>query len=111
MTAVTVFRYPNGYLAGLRAEGHSDDIVCSAVSVLAQTAVNALESVAGIATEPLVDEDIGLLEVVLPAGLTARQAADCQIILRTILQGLTDIQESYSGKIRVSYKEWRESHA
>ena len=104
MTTVTVFRCHNGNLAGLRAEGHSDTIVCSAVSVLTQTAVNALEAVAGVPTEPLVDEDVGLLEVMLPGGLTPQQDANCQIILRTIQQGLTDIEKNYSGHVRVVYR-------
>ncbi|MCL2812778.1 MAG: ribosomal-processing cysteine protease Prp [Clostridia bacterium] len=111
MTTVTVFRCDNGNLAGLRAEGHSNDIVCSAVSVLTQTAVNALEAVAGVPTDPLVDEDIGLLQVMLPSKLTPQQANDCQIILRTIQQGLTDIGQSYPAHLRVVYKEWRETYA
>jgi len=117
VTTVSVFRRPAGDLAGFRAEGHTgharrgQDIVCSAVSALAQTAVNALESVAGVPTEPVVNEEAGLLEVVLPGGLTAKQAADCQIILRTVVQGLTDIAQSHPGQVRVAYKEWRESHA
>jgi uncharacterized protein YsxB (DUF464 family) len=117
VTTVTVFFRPAGDLAGLRAEGHAayarrrQDIVCSAVSALTQTAVNALEAVAGVPTEPVVNEKTGLLEVILPGGLTAKQAADCQIVLRTVVQGLTDIAESYPGQVRVVYKEWREQHA
>jgi len=82
--------------------------VCSAVSALTQTAVNALESVAGVPTEPLVDEDTGLLEVLLPGTLTGKQASDCQIILRTIVQGLIDIERSYPGQVRVATKEMEE---
>jgi len=117
VTTVAVFRRPTGEIAGFRAQGHTgharrgQDIVCSAVSALTQTAVNAMESVAGVPTEPVVDEETGLLEVVLPGGLTAKQAADCQIILRTVVHGLTDIEQSYPEQVRVVYKEWRESHA
>ena len=118
MTTVTVFRRPDGAITGLRAEGHADpkagrgkDIVCSAISALTQTAVNALETVAGVRTGPVVDEAKGLLEAMLPGGLTAKQAADSQIILRTVAQGLTDIAQSYPGQARVVYKERRENHA
>jgi len=117
VTTVAVFRRPAGDLAGFRAEGHAayarrgQDIVCSAVSALTQTAVNALEAVAGVPTEPVVNEKTGLLEVMLPGELTTKQAADCQIILRTVVQGLTDIEQSYPGQVRVVYKEWRERHA
>lgn len=116
MTTVTVYRRSNGRIAGFRAEGHAQsksrpgrDIVCSAVSALTQTAVNAMEAVAGVPTEPTLDD--GLLEVLLPGGLTAKQASDCQIILRTVIQGLTDIEQSYPAQVRVVYKEWRGKHA
>ena len=111
MTVVTVFCRPGGAIAGFRAKGHAgqakrgQDIVCSAISALTQTAVNAMETVAGVPTEPVMDEEAGLLEVVLPGELTPRQAADCQIILRTIVQGLTDIEQSYPGQVRVIYNE------
>ncbi len=116
MTTVTVYRRSNGEIAGFRAEGHAQprgrrgpDIVCSAVSALTQTAVNAMESVAGVLTEPLIDD--GLLEAVLPVELTEKQASDCQIILRTVVQGLTDIEHSYPTRVRVVNKEWRGKHA
>ena len=117
MTTVTVFRRHDGAITGFRAEGHASrarrgkDIVCSAVSALTQTAVNAMETVAGVPTEPVLDEKSGLLEVVLPVTLTGKQASDCQVILRTVVQGLTDIAQSYPGQVRVVYKEWRNAHA
>ncbi len=114
MTIITVFRRPTGEIAGFRAEGHAGfrakrDIVCSAVSALTQTAVNGMEAVAGVPTRPTVDD--GLLEVLLPDGLPYDQARDCQVILRTMVQGLKDIEESYPAQVRVTSKEWRGKHA
>ena len=116
MNTVTVYRRPTGEVAGFRAEGHANfravrsrDIVCSAVSALTQTAVNAMETVAGVPVEPTLGD--GLLELLLPGGLTAKQASACQIILRTVLQGLADIAETYPAQVRIRYEEWREKHA
>lgn len=114
MTTITVFRRPTGEIAGFRSEGHAGfrarrDIVCSAVSALTQTAVNGMEAVAGVRTHPMVGD--GLLEVFLPDGLAGDPARDCQIILRTMVQGLKDIEESYPAQVRVLSKEWRGKHA
>ena len=110
MTTITVYRTPESKPVAFRAEGHAqararrgEDIVCSAVSALTQTAVNAMQAIAGVDTRPRVGD--GLLEAFLPAGLTQEQATTCDIILRTMLQGLTDIQTSYPAHVRVVYKE------
>ena len=113
MTTVEVYRGPDGLLRGFRAQGHAGagtsgrDIVCAAVSALTQTAVNALETVAGVQTHPTVDEDAGLIECVLPQGLDAQRARTADIVLRTVRQGLMDIQTSYPRYVRVLLKEWR----
>lgn len=116
MTSIAVYRGPTELIAGIIAQGHAgkrsapeNDIVCSAVSALTQTAVNALEQVAGIVTQPRVGD--GFLSVFLPEGLTQAQEHDGQIIMRTVVQGLTDIASSYPSQVRVVWKEWRKSHA
>ncbi len=115
MTTITVYRRPDGLLTGFIAQGHATegarrgkDIVCSAVSALTQTAVNAIETVAGVPTQPTVDD--GLLELHLPGALTDEQERVCDIILRTVMQGLTDIEQSYPKQVRVLCKEWRKHH-
>lgn len=113
MTTVEVYRGEDGRLCGFRAAGHADagtyghDIVCAAVSALTQTAVNALETVAGVQTRPTVDEEEGLLECLLPSGLEAAQARTADVVLRTVTQGLMDIQTTYPKHVRVLFKEWR----
>lgn len=110
MTVITVYRHASGRILGFRAEGHANararrgsDIVCSAVSALTQTAVNAIESVAGVLTEPKVAD--GLLEMFLPKVMTIQQEHTCDIILRTVMQGLTDIEGSYPAYVRVCMQE------
>lgn len=102
MTKVTLFRNDQGLICGFDCSGHAGfaqagkDIVCAAVSVLATTCVNALESVAGIEAKVMVGDGK------LKAMLTPEQAKnqDAQIVLRVFKQGISDIAESYPKHIR-----------
>ena len=116
MTNITVYAYEDGRLQGFMASGHAGgkkvrgyDLVCCAVSALTQTGVNALCSVAGI--EPEVEVRDGYLRCILPEGMDDQQRADAQIVLRTIMTGLTDIQKIYPNLIRIQQKEWRQADA
>ena len=116
MTTITVYTLDDGAMAGFEAGGHAGakrvrgyDLVCCAVSALTQTGVNALCSVAGITPEVEVKD--GYLRCILPENLTQKQLADAQIIFRTIMTGLTDIQKIYPNLIRIQQKEWRQADA
>ncbi|MDR3052128.1 MAG: ribosomal-processing cysteine protease Prp [Oscillospiraceae bacterium] len=110
MTTVTLYRDEAGVVLGFLARGHAgqagegSDIVCSAVSALTQTVVNALESVAGV--QPVTRTGDGLLEALLPPQLTEAQRHDSAVILQTLVQGLGDIQASYPQYVRVKSKDW-----
>ncbi len=73
--------------AGYAPEG--SDIVCAAVSILTTTCANALESVAGAV--PLVKASSGKMVLSLPEG----GGHDAQVILKTMRQGLRDLQDAY----------------
>ena len=116
MTTITVYTSEDGTIAGYQASGHAhnrrvqgNDLVCCAVSVLTQTGVNALCSVAGI--EPAVEVKDGFLSCFLPEGMEDQQKETAQIVLRTMMTGLTDIQKIYPNLIRIQYKEWRQADA
>lgn len=116
MTTITVYTLDHGVLRGFEAGGHAGgkrirgyDLVCCAVSALTQTGVNALEAVAGVAPEVAVRD--GYLRCVLPDKLTDAQMERAQIVLRTIMTGLTDIQKIYPNLVRVQQKEWRQADA
>ena len=116
MTNITVYAYEDGRLHGFMANGHAGgkkvrgyDLVCCAVSVLTQTGVNALCSVAGI--EPAVEVRDGFLTCRLPENLEEKQMETAQIVLRTMMTGLTDIQKIYPNLIRIQQKEWRQADA
>ncbi len=100
MTTVTISS-KDGSITGFTCKGHSgyaeegSDIVCSAVSILTTTCVNALESVAGIV--PKVKVGNGLLE----ARISDTENHDAQVIFRTMIQGLSDIAEEYPRYVRL----------
>lgn len=106
MTSVRIYRGRRGQVSGFSVIGHAgsapqgEDIVCAGLSALAQAAVNALETVAGIKTTPRIGE--GFLSVRLPRGLTKRELRTARIILRTAEQGFIDIAAAYPHYVRVS---------
>ena len=112
MTTITVYALDDGRLAGFEAGGHAGakrvrgyDLVCCAISALTQTGVNALVSVAGV--KPEVEITDGYLKCILPEGMDEKTLETAQIVLRTIMTGLTDIQKIYPNLIRIQQKEWR----
>ena len=92
-------------ITALKAQGHAgdaasgDSIVCAAVSSLMYTAINALESIAGTVPGVRKDDRKALLDITLPETCESR---DAQIILRTIIQGLTDISLEYPKWVRIT---------
>ena len=116
MTTITVYGTAQGEVRGFEASGHAgsaqsrrNDLVCCAVSVLTQTCVNALEAVAGIVPDVTLRD--GYLRCLLPAGEDGEAMAAAQIIFRTVLQGLTDIEKTNPKRIRVQQEEWRQADA
>lgn len=116
MTTITVYTLAGGALCGFEASGHAGarkkrgyDLVCCAVSALTQTGVNALCSVAGV--EPAVSICDGYLRCLLPNQMTDSQAERADVVLRTVIQGLTDIQTIYPTFVRIQQKEWRQADA
>ena len=116
MTTITVYTPDGSAIRGFKAEGHAGgrrirgyDLVCCAVSALTQTGVNALCTVAGV--EPEVTVRDGFLECILPEGMEEKTLEKAQIVLRTMMTGLTDIQKIYPNLIRIQQKEWRQADA
>lgn len=116
MTTVTVYALPGGALKGFEAAGHAGgkrvkgyDLVCCAVSALTQTGVNALCAVANVKPETRVGE--GYLRCILPDGLDGARMERAQIVLGTVLQGLSDVSNIYPKLLRIQHEEWRQTHA
>jgi hypothetical protein len=94
---------------GFSVLGHSDyssrgsDIVCSAVSALSQTALLALNEVAGIT--PIYTKKDGLLECRVPQDIVQKTLLTCQVIFKTILLGIENIAEQYPDFVEIYNEE------
>ncbi len=103
-----IFR-SNREVIGYEIKGHTgfaeagQDIVCAAVSVLAQTGANALEKLAGL--EPRIQMEDGYLQVMLPENLQESEREQAKTILDTILVGLEDVVDAYPRYVRLRYRE------
>jgi len=106
MTHITV-EYEGERIARLESIGHAgnakagENIVCAAISVLMQTCVNAIESVAGITPIATIDEERALIAIRLPKA-DEEKLRDAQTILRTTVLGLTDISHEYPRLVKLN---------
>ena len=110
MTNVTV-SYKDNSIVSLEADGHTgfadhgEDIVCAAISVLMQTAVNSLEAVAGIKSFILeTDETSGYMYIELPANVDETIASKADVVLNTVLTGLQGVAQAYPKYMRLLKK-------
>lgn len=103
MIRVTLLKKADAYI-GFECKGHAgyaeagSDIVCAAVSTLAITCVNALESVAGI--KPEAEMKDGLMRASLPENA----GHDAQVIFGVLHQGLRDIADEYPRYLQLTEK-------
>jgi uncharacterized protein YsxB (DUF464 family) len=109
MVKVEIIRNKAKSITGFKLNGHAgfaksgDDIVCSAVSVLAQTAVQGLKMVADIDIKYEVKD--GYLSCDLPNELTEKQMIMSTAILETMFVGLKNIEQNYKKHIYVRENE------
>lgn len=109
MTIIAIEKI-NNRIAEVKIIGHTDynvsgeDVLCAALSAITQTALLGLLSVCAINVKFDRDEQLGLLGFKLPSGLTESQAHDAEIILKTMLAGLSDLAEGYSDFIKLEVK-------
>lgn len=106
MTAVKVLRV-DGRITALTCDGHTDygfegeDIVCAALSSVVQTAVLGLMSVAAINVTLKTDSKRGYLYMSLPSDISEGQRHDADVILETMLCGISDLSETYSKYVKL----------
>ena len=109
MTCVTITK-KNDNIVKVVCDGHTDygvsgeDIVCSALSSIVQTAVLGLLMVAGINLNLVRNEDRGYLSFDVPQDITEQQRYDANIILNTMLCGISDLREGYSDFVELEVK-------
>ena len=88
--------------AGYAEEG--EDIVCSAVSSIIQTAVLGLMQAAGIKVDYNVDDSKPLLSAKMPEDMDEQQKHDADLILKTAYLGVSDLYQEYSDFIKLEVK-------
>ncbi len=91
----------------LICDGHTgygvsgEDIVCSALSSIVQTAVLGVVAVAGVNAQVVRDDHKGYLSMSIPSDISSQQRHDVNVILNTMLCGVQDLYEGYSDFIEL----------
>lgn len=98
-------RGPTGRLLEFEITGHSglapkgEDLLCAAVSALAQGTLVGLESVIGI--EARVEIKDGFINCRLPDTLTEGESSKASVLLETLFHSLRSLEQDYSSQIAV----------
>lgn len=112
MVKVDIYMDNQNNISKYIVRGHADygedgsDIVCSAVSVLAQTAIISIIENCDI-DEKSIDYTIddGYLEFNLPKNIDEIKLEKSQIVLKTFEVGIKSIIESYPKHVTLRYRE------
>lgn len=110
MIIVSVYR-ENGMINGYVVKGHAgykprgEDIVCAAVSMLAQTTLLGLNRFVGEELNYTIDDN-GIIKCMLSDELGEKEQTQAQAILETMIIGLKNLQKNYSRYIRVFRRRW-----
>ena len=106
MVEVKFFYRENEEISGFQITGHAGfakkgkDIVCSAVSILAQTAVIGLgEHLQESSFKYSIND--GYLKCMLQNDLAVEENKAAQIILKTMYLGIKSIEEGYASHVRI----------
>lgn len=105
MVEISIIRDNEGKMRGFNVEGHAgyarkgEDIVCSAVSALAYTAVGSLMNMAGGCDY---EEKDGFMKIRIKDRRSEKETISSEIILNTIFIGFMQLMESYKKFVRVS---------
>ena len=97
----------NNEIVKVVCDGHTnygvsgEDIVCSALSSIVQTAVMGVLVVAGVDAKLERNEQRGYLSFEIPNNIEPQQRHDVNIILETMLCGIADLREGYSDFIEL----------
>ena len=109
MITARIYR-KNQKICGFEISGHAgyaaagEDIVCSAVTVLCLNTVNAVEKFTDIPFKAEADEKSGgYLKVLFP--LVGMESHDAQLLLETLVMGLSDIASEYKNYLTLIHEE------
>ena len=103
MTKVSFYRNDNGHIIAFEVKGHAQagekgyDIVCAAISALAQTAV------LGLVKHAKAKVDYSIKSGFLKCQLKQETNEKTDAILETLLLGLIEIQGVYKENLKIEY--------
>lgn len=106
MTNVTIEKKGNT-IKKITCDGHTnygekgEDIVCSALSSIVQTALMGILIVAGVNAKTKRNDDDGFLSIEIPSGLDENTQHDVDVITKTMLLGISDLNEGFSDYIEL----------
>ena len=107
MIKVTIYQSSEGEILGFAIQGHAgyaesgSDIVCAAVSVLAQNTVNSIEQFTQDGFSADVDEEEGGLYLNMEPGYSK----ESKLLLDSLILGLQGIEEEYMDYLDVIFEE------
>lgn len=99
MTRITIFYGGRNTIRGFMLEGHTgfsergSDIVCSAVTTTAMTAVNGLTDVVGAKAAVRVRD--GFIKCILSRNITKEQARGAEVLLKSTYLTFKNIELQY----------------
>ena len=108
MTRITVL-YDQGHITGFDAEGHTGyadhdyDIVCAGVSALTQTAYLGIKELAAADVQLYMGD--GVLRLRLGKQLSKKKREQAELLLGTMVLGLSSIEENYSDYLKLIKRE------
>lgn len=111
MVKVRVVKDSNNHPLSVEIKGHAlfapsgSDIVCAAVSILAQTVLFALEDLLGL--KPPVTVKEGYLLITSPAEIEKEKEERYYLLLETMLLGLRETAKAYPRHIDYAEKRQR----
>ena len=109
MTNIKIIR-ENENIIGVECSGHTGfadygrDIVCAGVSCIVQTAVLGIQKLTDINCKVVTDKKTGYLKLEINDIEKTKSLNDTQIILKTMLCGLEDLQKQYPKNIKLEDK-------
>lgn len=114
MIIAKIYKDNNNYIKKYTIEGHArydkhgKDIICAAISVLSQTALLSLVEVCGLEEKAIkysIDEKSGFLDVNLPKDIEISILEKTQIVLNSLVVGISSVIESYPEYVTLEYRE------
>ncbi len=109
MTIVTIEKKGNS-IKRIVCDGHTnygergEDIVCSALSSIVQTALMGIMMVAGVNAKTKRNDEEGFLSIEIPDKISESEQHDVDVITNTMLLGVSDLNEGFSDYIELEVK-------